>query len=80
MPPTPRFPTDRERQILAGLAEGKPAKQLAAELGVSKKTVDNLRATLFHKLGARTGAQAMARAKDLGLVPGPHASIVGAGV
>jgi DNA-binding NarL/FixJ family response regulator len=80
MPPDPSRLTPRESQILAGMAEGKTIPLIAAELGVSEKTIGNLRATLFIRLGAHTAAQAMARAKDLGLVPGPHASIVGAAV
>ena len=48
---TPYDPlTDRERQVLQLVAEGRANKQIAAELGVSVKTVEKHRQQLMNKL------------------------------
>lgn len=47
----------REREVLQLIAEGKNAKQIAAILKLSKKTVDNHRAHLMEKLNASTLAE-----------------------
>lgn len=55
------FPlTVRERQCLSLAASGLVAKQMAAEIGISEKTVEMHLACARHKLGARTTAQAVA--------------------
>jgi two-component system, LuxR family, response regulator FixJ len=46
--------TPRQRAVLAGLTEGKPSKIIAAELGVSPRTVDVHRFRLMHQLGAQS--------------------------
>jgi DNA-binding NarL/FixJ family response regulator len=43
--------TDREREVLQLLAEGKVNKEVAAALGISVKTVETHRATVMRKLG-----------------------------
>jgi len=43
--------TSREEEVLQLVAEGAPNKQIAAELGISVKTVDKHRQQLMHKLG-----------------------------
>jgi DNA-binding NarL/FixJ family response regulator len=43
--------TDREREIVQLLAEGKANKEVASALGISVKTVETHRATLMRKLG-----------------------------
>ena len=43
--------TPREAQVLQLVAEGAPNKQIAAELGISAKTVDKHRQQLMAKLG-----------------------------
>jgi FixJ family two-component response regulator len=48
--------TPRENDVLAGILAGKLSKQVANDLGVSKKTVDVHRANLMHKMGAQTVA------------------------
>ena len=48
--------TERERQVAAMMATGKPNRQIAEELGISPKTLDIHRANLMHKLEARTTA------------------------
>ena len=42
--------TDREREIVQLLAEGKSNKEVAADLGISMKTVETHRATVMKKL------------------------------
>jgi DNA-binding NarL/FixJ family response regulator len=43
--------TDRQLQILTLLAEGRGAKQIAFQLGLSSKTVDTHRARIMERLG-----------------------------
>lgn len=50
----------RERQCLSMAAGGLVTKQIAAELGVSEKTIEMHLARARHKLGARTTTQAVA--------------------
>lgn len=49
--------TPRERQVLAGLAAGQSNKQLAAELGISCRTVETYRARVMEKSGAGSLAE-----------------------
>ena len=46
--------TDRQREILALLAEGKTAKQIAQHLHISMKTVEFHKANITRKLGVHT--------------------------
>lgn len=46
--------TPRQRTVLEGLTQGKPTKIIAAELGVSPRTVDVHRFRLMQNLGARS--------------------------
>ena len=46
--------TPRQRTVLEGLTAGKPSKIIAAELGVSPRTVDVHRFRLMHALGAQS--------------------------
>jgi DNA-binding NarL/FixJ family response regulator len=43
--------TDRERQILGLMAEGRSNSAIATELGISEKTVEAASAPMFRKLG-----------------------------
>ncbi|WP_192355772.1 LuxR C-terminal-related transcriptional regulator [Mesorhizobium mediterraneum] len=52
--------TFRERQCLSQAASGLVVKQIAAEIGVSEKTVELHLARARHKLAARTTTQAVA--------------------
>lgn len=45
--------SDRELQVFIGLANGKTNKEIAADLGVSPKTVDTHRSRLMTKLGIK---------------------------
>jgi len=49
--------TPRERQVLNLVAEGKPNKRIAAELGVSKKTVEVHRSHVMRKMQAGSLAE-----------------------
>jgi two-component system response regulator FixJ len=44
----------RQRAVLDGLVEGKPSKVIAADLGLSPKTVDVHRGRLMERLGAQS--------------------------
>ncbi len=48
--------SDREFQVLQGLAGGKSSKELAAELHLSSKTVSTYRARICMKLGVKSNA------------------------
>ena len=51
--------TPRERDILAGLADGMPNKTIAYDLGISARTVEVHRANLMAKLQARSLSDAL---------------------
>jgi DNA-binding NarL/FixJ family response regulator len=61
--------TDRERQVLQLLAEGRSAKQVATDLGVSIKTVETHRANIMRKLGKHSIADLTKYAIREGLTP-----------
>ncbi|WP_428489080.1 chemotaxis protein CheB [Rhodopila sp.] len=44
--------TSRQRQIMALVLAGHPSKNIAADLGISQRTVENHRAAIMHKTGA----------------------------
>jgi DNA-binding NarL/FixJ family response regulator len=61
--------TDRERQVLQLLAEGRSAKRIATDLGVSIKTVETHRANIMRKLGKHSIAELTKYAIREGLTP-----------
>ena len=61
--------TDRERQVLQSLAEGRSAKLTARDLGVSIKTVETHRANIMRKLGKHSIAELTKYAIRQGLTP-----------
>jgi DNA-binding NarL/FixJ family response regulator len=61
--------TARERGVLAGVARGLLNKQLAAELGISVRTVEAHRENITRKLGVRSTAVLTRLAIEAGLVP-----------
>jgi two-component system secretion response regulator SsrB len=67
--PTAPLPelTPRERDILNSIAAGHTVRQTARALGIAQKTVENIQARLFRKLGVRNRAGAAAVAHALGL-------------
>ena len=52
--------TAREREVLAGMAEGKTSKMIASEHALSARTVEAYRSGLIEKLGVPTAAAAIA--------------------
>jgi PAS domain S-box-containing protein len=53
--------TRRERQIAMLLTEGKTAKEIARDLGISHRTVETHRARMIQKLAAKNTADLVAR-------------------
>lgn len=51
--------TQREREVLDGLAKGLPNKTIAYDLGISPRTVEIHRANLMTKLGVRSLSEAL---------------------
>jgi DNA-binding NarL/FixJ family response regulator len=70
-PPTPKdaFPTltDREREILRLIAQGQTNAEMAQELSLSIKTIQNYVSNVFSKLQVADRAQAIIRAREAGL-------------
>ncbi|MGR3375861.1 response regulator transcription factor [Salipiger abyssi] len=56
--------TRRERQILKLVSRGLSSKEIAAELGVSPKTVEFHRSNLLRKFHVRSAAQLVSVAAD----------------
>ncbi len=67
----PAFPelTERERDILYLLARGKSNPTIAADLGLSPKTVANTVSIVLGKLQVADRAEAIARARAAGFAP-----------
>jgi DNA-binding NarL/FixJ family response regulator len=65
-PRQPHFPelTDREAEVLSLMAEGRDNRSIAAELGVSAKTVANHVSHVLTKLQARDRVEAVLRARE----------------
>lgn len=59
--------TDRERQILELVAEGRSNRQIARELVLAEKTVRNHVSHVFSKIQVSDRGAAVARARDAGL-------------
>ena len=65
--------TDRERTILAQLARGLSAAEIAVTANVSVNTVRTQRQGLYRKLGVISRGEALRAAVTLGLLPpGPR--------
>ncbi len=60
--------TEREREILALIAQGASNRQVAERLYVTEGTVKNHMSSILGKLGVRDRTQAVLKAKELGLV------------
>jgi len=56
--------SDREREVLFPLLHGKSVKEIAFELGISAKTVENHRSALFRKLGLESLSDLFQFARD----------------
>jgi two-component system CheB/CheR fusion protein len=46
--------TPRQRGVMDMVLAGHPSKNIAADLGISQRTVENHRAAIMHKMGARS--------------------------
>lgn len=62
--------TDREREILRLIFEGKCSNEVAQTLSLSKRTVDFHLARAYVKLGVSNRFQAFRRAVELGIIDG----------
>jgi len=61
--------TQRERQVLALVVDGKPNKQIAALLGIHERTVKLHRTSITTKLGVHSVAELTRLAQDAGILP-----------
>jgi two-component system response regulator FixJ len=64
--------TDREREVLQHIIEGKQNKIIAAELDISVKTVEFHRAKVMEKMGAPSVAELVQLTLGFSLVEGPR--------
>jgi len=62
--------TPREREVLALVASGKPNKVMAADLGLSQRTVEIHRARVMEKMGVSSLAQLVRIVMDLNAAAG----------
>ena len=46
--------TPRQREVMASVLAGHPSKNIAADLGISRRTVENHRASIMRKTGTRS--------------------------
>jgi DNA-binding CsgD family transcriptional regulator len=60
--------TARELEVLALLAQGMIARTIAAQLGLSPRTVNKHLGNLYRKLGTHDRLLAVAKAHDIGLL------------
>ena len=61
--------TEREREVLTFIAQGRANKQMADDLGISIKTVEKHRQSLMNKLNIHEAASLTRYAVDNGLIP-----------
>jgi two-component system, NarL family, response regulator YdfI len=61
--------TVREREILADVARGQRSKEIAAQLGITERTVKAHLASIYSKLGVDSRAAAIAAAAKKGWLP-----------
>lgn len=60
----------RERIILRQVADGRPNREIASQLGISERTVGNHLANIFTALGVHNRVAAVERARRHGWLPG----------
>lgn len=60
--------TPRQQQILELIAEGGMAKEMGPKLGLSPRTVEQLRGDMVERMGAKTIAHLVAIAMRQGLI------------
>jgi DNA-binding NarL/FixJ family response regulator len=69
--PARQLLTDREREVLAGLARGLSSRDVARELDISVRTVETHRANLMQKLGVKSVALLIQAAIREGILDPP---------
>lgn len=69
MRPRPTELTPRRREVLRLIAQGQRPKQIATELGLSKRTVETHKYEIMSTLGVRSTAELVRYAVKLRLVP-----------
>jgi DNA-binding NarL/FixJ family response regulator len=62
--------TGREREVLIGVTRGLTNKEIAAELGISHRTVETHRESLMRKLSLRSVAELTRFALETGVIGG----------
>ncbi len=62
--------TDRELEVLQGVAQGERSKEIAVRLGISERTVKAHLASIYNKFGVDSRAAAIAVAAQKGLLTG----------
>jgi len=60
--------TDREHEVLIGVARGERSKEIAARLGITERTVKAHLASIYNKFGVDSRAGAIAVASQRGLI------------
>ena len=60
--------TQRQQEVIVGVANGMSTKQIAASLGISAKTAECHRGKLMHKLNLHSTAAVVRYAVRFGLV------------
>ena len=63
--------TPRQRDILRVMAQGLPSAEIAAQLRLTKGTVDNYISTIIRKTGTRNRLEAVRHAEESGWLPAP---------
>ncbi|HEX2301701.1 MAG TPA: response regulator transcription factor [Pseudonocardiaceae bacterium] len=63
--------SDREREVLLGMINGKPVNQIAADSLISPHTVRTHVRSIFTKLGVHSRLEAVRVAREAGLRPAP---------
>ena len=61
--------TERELEVLAGVARGERSKETAARLGITERTIGAYMTNIFTKLNVDSRASAVAVALEKGLLP-----------
>ncbi len=61
--------TEREREVLAGIAVGERSKEVGARLGITRRTVESYLNSIYIKLNVDSRAAAVAIAIERGLLP-----------
>lgn len=67
--------TEREREVISGVARGERNKEIAARLGISEPTVKTHLSSIYYKLGVDSRASAVAEAIERGLLSLPKRSL-----